>query len=203
MRLQPGPGRSDFLLVGGEDHKSGEADDAGKRLARLQAWARELFPGLGAVTHEWSGQVLETIDYAGFIGRDPGSELIYVAMGDSGQGLTHGVMGAMLNASLISGEENPWADLYSPSRIPLKAGKNYISENLTAVKNLSEYLAPGELSSLDELKAGCGAVIRRGLEKIAAYRDTKGELYLHSAACSHIGCHFGKSSFLCLLAVSG
>ena len=195
MRLQPGPGRSDFLLVGGEDHKSGEADDAGKRLARLQAWARELFPGLGAVTHEWSGQVLETIDYAGFIGRDPGSELIYVAMGDSGQGLTHGVMGAMLNASLISGEQNPWSDVYSPGRTPRMAAKNYVTENLTALKNLSEYLAPGELSSLDELKAGKGAIIRQGLEKLAAYRDISGELYLHSAACTHVGCHLHWNSF--------
>ena len=195
VRLQPGSDGRDFLLVGGEDHKSGEADDADKRLARLQAWARELIPGLGAVTHEWSGQVLDTIDYAGFIGRDPGSQLIYVAMGDSGQGLTHGVMGAMLNASLISGEQNPWTDLYSPGRTPLKAAKNYLAENLTAVKNLSEYLAPGELSSLDELKAGHGAIIRRGLEKIAAYRNDRGELYLHSAACTHVGCHLHWNGF--------
>jgi Rieske Fe-S protein len=195
VRLQKGPGRTDFLLAGGEDHKSGEADDADKRLARLQAWARELIPGLGAVTHEWSGQVLDTVDYAGFIGRDPGSELIYVAMGDSGQGLTHGVMGAMLNASLISGEQNPWADLYAPGRTPLKAAKNYVSENLTAVKNLSEYLAPGELSSLDQLKAGQGAIIRRGLEKLAAYRDDNGALHLYSAACTHIGCHLHWNSF--------
>jgi glycine/D-amino acid oxidase-like deaminating enzyme/nitrite reductase/ring-hydroxylating ferredoxin subunit len=195
VRLQKGPGRTDFLLAGGEDHKSGEADDADKRLARLQAWARELIPGLGAVTHEWSGQVLDTVDYAGFIGRDPGSELIYVATGDSGQGLTHGVMGAMLNASLISGEQNPWADLYAPGRTPLKAAKNYVSENLTAVKNLSEYLAPGELSSLDQLKAGQGAIIRRGLEKLAAYRDDNGALHLYSAACTHIGCHLHWNSF--------
>jgi glycine/D-amino acid oxidase-like deaminating enzyme len=52
-------------------------------------------------THRWSGQVLDTVDYAGFIGRDPVGKNIYVAMGDSGQGLTHGVMGAMLNTGLI------------------------------------------------------------------------------------------------------
>ena len=195
VRLQPGPGRLDFVLVGGEDHKSGEADDAGKRLARLQAWARELIPNLGAVTHEWSGQVLETIDYAGFIGRDPGCQRIYVSMGDSGQGLTHGVMGAMLNSALISGEQSPWADLYSPGRAPLKAAKNYVVENLTTLKNLSEYLAPGELSSLGELKAGQGAIVRRGMEKLAAYRDEHGGLHVHSAACTHIGCHLHWNSF--------
>lgn len=195
VRLQPGPGRSDVLLVGGEDHKSGEADDAGKRLARLQAWARELIPNLGAVTHEWSGQVLDTIDYTGFIGRDPGSERVYVAMGDSGQGLTHGVAGAMLNAALIAGEQHRWSDIYSPGRTPLKAAKNYVVENLTALKNLSGYLAPGEISSLDELKPGRGAILRRGLSKIAAYRDERGELHCHSAACTHVGCHLHWNSF--------
>ena len=54
--------------------------------------------------------MLDTIDYAGFIGRDPGGKNIYVAMGDSGQGLTHGVAGAMLNTALILGEDHPWKD---------------------------------------------------------------------------------------------
>ena len=67
-----------------------------------------LIPGLGKETHRWSGQVLDTIDYAGFIGRDPGGKNIYVAMVDSGQGLTHGVAGAMLNTGLIFGEDHPW-----------------------------------------------------------------------------------------------
>lgn len=195
VRLQPGSGRLDYVLVGGEDHKSGEADDAGDRLARLQAWARALIPELGGVTHQWSGQVLDTVDYAGFIGRDPGSERIYVAMGDSGQGLTHGVMGAMLNAALISGEQHAWADLYAPGRTPLKSVKNFVAENLTPLKNFSEYLAPGELSSLEELKPGRGAIVRRGLQKIAAFRDGNGELHLHSAACTHVGCHLHWNSF--------
>jgi len=195
VRLQPGSGRLDYVLVGGADHKSGEADDAAKRLARLHAWARELIPNLGAVTHQWSGQVLDTVDYAGFIGRDPGKERVYVAMGDSGQGLTHGVMGAMLNSALISGEQHRWSDLYAPGRTPLKSAKNFVTENVTPLKNLSEYLAPGELSSLDELKTGQGAIIRRGLQKIAAFRDGGDELHLHSAACTHVGCHLHWNSY--------
>ena len=109
VRLQPGPGRIDYVLVGGEDHKSGQADDADERFKKLEAWARELISALGNETHRWSGQVLDTIDYAGFIGRDPGGNNIYVAMGDSGQGLTHGVAGAMLNTALIMGEKQSLA----------------------------------------------------------------------------------------------
>ena len=195
VRLQPGPDRVDYVLVGGEDHKSGQADDADERFRRLETWARELVSGLGEETHRWSGQVLDTVDYAGFIGRDPGKNNIYVAMGDSGQGLTHGVAGAMLNAALILGEDHPWQKLYDPGRIPLKAAKNFVMENVTAVKNFVEYVAPGELGSLDELERGKGAIIRRGVEKLAAYRDDKGTLHLNSATCSHVGCHLHWNSF--------
>lgn len=195
VRLQPGPGQTDYVLVGGEDHKSGRADDADDRFEKLESWSRELIPALGKETHRWSGQVLDTIDYAGFIGRDPGAKNVYVAMGDSGQGLTHGVMGAMLNTGLIMGEEHPWKNLYEPGRIPLKAAKNFVVENTTAIKSFAEYIAPGELSSLDELKRGHGAIVREGLKKIAAYRDDKGELHLNSASCSHVGCHLHFNSF--------
>ena len=81
VRLQPGERGKDIVLVGGEDHKSGQADDADKRFEKLEAWARDKISRLGNVTHRWSGQVLDTIDYAGFIGKDPGWEYVYVAAG--------------------------------------------------------------------------------------------------------------------------
>jgi glycine/D-amino acid oxidase-like deaminating enzyme/nitrite reductase/ring-hydroxylating ferredoxin subunit len=195
VRLQPGDKQTDYVIVGGEDHKSGEADDAGRRFEALEKWARGLIPALGTVTHKWSGQVLDTIDYAGFIGLNPGNEHIYVHTGDSGQGMTHGVAGAMINAALILGELAPWVEVYDPSRKTPSAIGNFLKENVTAVKNFAEYLAPGELSDFSELKSGEGAIIRQGLSKIAAYRDENGSLHASSAACTHIGCHLHWNSF--------
>ena len=177
VRLQPGDGRTDFLIVGGGDHKSGEADDAEVRFQALEAWTRNLIPAAQDVTHRWSGQVLDTIDYAGFIGRNPGSNNIYVHTGDSGQGMTHGVVGAMINSALILGREAKWAEVYEPSRKTPAAIGNFLRENVTAVKNFAEYLAPGELADVSDLKAGHGAIIRQGMSKIAAYRDPSGKLY--------------------------
>lgn len=195
VRLQPGHGKKDFVIVGGEDHKSGEADDGAARFDRLESWVRPLIPALEGVTHRWSGQVLDTIDYAGFTGRDPGSEHIHVSTGDSGQGLTHGVMGAMLNTALIVDGKSPWAEVYAPGRTPLAAAWNYLSENVAAVKNFAEYVAPGEMKAVDDLEPGEGAVVRQGLQKIAAYRDKRSALHLNSAACTHIGCHLHWNSF--------
>ena len=154
VRIQPGARGKDYVIVGGEDHKTGEADDGEKRFGRLEDWARELIPALQNITHRWSGQVLDTIDYAGFIGRNPGNERVYVATGDSGQGLTHGVAGAVINADLITLGKSEWAHVYAPDRKPVSAIGNYLRENVTALKNLAEYITPGEIASLDELKAG-------------------------------------------------
>jgi Rieske Fe-S protein len=194
VRLHPATARTDYLIVGGEDHKTGAADDAERRYKSLERWIRRLVPSLGKETHRWSGQVMDTIDFSAFIGRNPGNQNVYVATGDSGQGITHGVVAGMLLSDLITGGRSDWEDVYEPSRKPLRGVGTMISENLTAVKNFAEYVAPGELSSLDDLKPGQGAIVRQGLKKIAAYRDDGGKLYLRSAACTHLGCHLHWNS---------
>ncbi|MBV9555975.1 MAG: FAD-dependent oxidoreductase, partial [Pseudolabrys sp.] len=195
VRLQTGPGNGDYLIVGGEDHKSGEANDAWVRFEALEAWIRNLVPALGAEVTRWSGQVLDTPDYGAFSGRNPGNENVFVHTGDSGQGMTHGAMAGLLIADLITKNESPWQALYDPSRKPTRDLTNFARENMTAIKNFAEYLAPGEIGSYDELKSGEGAIVRDGLRKVAAYRDTKGKLHKCSAMCTHIGCHVHWNSF--------
>ena len=179
--------KNDILIVGGADHKSGEADDADARFLALEAWMRNLLPDLGKELHRWSGQIQDTIDYCAFIGRNPGEKRTFIVTGDSGQGITHGAVAGMLISDLILKGESPWEEVYDPSRKPVKAAGTFLSENLTTAKNFAEYVAPGEISSYDELKPGQGAIVRKGLSKVAAYRDEKGKLFLRSAACSHLG----------------
>jgi glycine/D-amino acid oxidase-like deaminating enzyme/nitrite reductase/ring-hydroxylating ferredoxin subunit len=189
VRLQPGESDKDYLIVGGADHKTGEADDGEARLAQLESWIRRLVPVLGKATHRWSGQVMETIDYSGFIGRNPGNRRVFVATGDSGQGMTHGALAGLLIADLITEGRSVWEELYDPSRKPVSSLGEFVSENVTAVKNFAEYLAPGELDTLEALMPGHGAIVRQGLSKIAAYRDEEDVLHQCSARCTHVGCH--------------
>jgi glycine/D-amino acid oxidase-like deaminating enzyme/nitrite reductase/ring-hydroxylating ferredoxin subunit len=189
IRLQPGPGSTDYLIVGGKDHKSGAADDGDVRFETLAAWIKELVPDLGRESARWSGQVMDTIDYCGFIGVNPDSKRMFVATGDSGQGMTHGALAGILLKNLIIYGASEWSDVYEPSRKPVAATINYVNENVTAIKNFAEYLLPGELKSIDDLKPGDGGVMRKGLEKIAVCRDVDGKLHACSAVCTHVGCH--------------
>jgi len=188
VRLNPGPGATDYLIVGGADHKSGEADDGAVRFEALEAWMRALLPDLGKEVHRWSGQVMDTIDYCAFIGRNPGNERVFVAAGDSGQGITHGVVAGLLLKDLVRGERNDWEDVYDPARKPVSGALNYLRENMTALKNASEYLLPGEIQSESDLAPGQGGVMREGLHRIAVCRDRAGKLHKHEAACTHLGC---------------
>ena len=63
-----------------------------------------------------------------------------------------------------------------------------MTENLDVVTELGRWLTPGEEPSEENIAPGCAAVIRRGLGKIAVYRDEHGEFHECSAACSHLGC---------------
>lgn len=187
VRIQP-EDEYDLLIVGGEDHRSGEASDFDARLGRLEAWARVHFPELGAVEFRWSGQVMEPVDDTAFIGKGPGHEHVYVITGDSGEGLTHGALAGILLADLITGRDNPWADVYAPNRKMLSAAGEYIAENIAPAKNMAEHLTPGELSSPDELEPGQGGIMRSGLKKLAVSRDLQGTVHVRSAACTHAGC---------------
>ena len=113
--------------------------------------------------------------------------------GDSGQGLTHGVMASLLLSALATGKTNSWAEFYDPNRVRMSAASTYVAENVTAVKNFAEYVAPGETGSVDELKRGQGAIIRDGLRKVAAFRDDNGMVHRLSAVCTHLGCHLHRN----------
>ena len=178
----------ELLIVGGEDHKTGQADDSERRFANLERWARERFPMALEVMHRWSGQVMETVDYLAFAGRNPGDHHVFIATGDSGMGMTHGTISAIINTELIHGVEVPWAKLYDPSRFKLKASKEFARENSNVAWQYTDWVKPGEVDSVDEIRQGSGAVIRRGVHKIAVYRDPAGECHQMSAVCTHLGC---------------
>jgi glycine/D-amino acid oxidase-like deaminating enzyme/nitrite reductase/ring-hydroxylating ferredoxin subunit len=188
VRLQPGQAE-DWLIVGGEDHKSGQADDMDARFAHLEAWMRERFPAAIEARLRWSGQVMEPIDYLGFIGRNPGdADNVYIATGDSGMGMTHGTIAGMVISDMIVGRENPWAGLYDPARVSVKAGGEFVSENLNVAAQLTDYVTGGDISSLRALGPGDGAIVRQGLRKLAVFRDEDGVLHERSAVCTHLGC---------------
>jgi glycine/D-amino acid oxidase-like deaminating enzyme/nitrite reductase/ring-hydroxylating ferredoxin subunit len=192
VRLAAAPGDHEVLIVGGEDHKTGQDDEPERRFTALESWTRERFAQAGRVTYQWSGQVMEPQDGLAFIGRNPlDADNVYIATGDSGHGMTHGTIAGMLITDLILGRNNPWAALYEPGRVSLRAARDFLSENVNVAVQYGDLLTAGDVSSVEEVQRGSGAVMRDGLKKVAVYRDESGTLHRFSAICPHLGCVVG------------
>jgi glycine/D-amino acid oxidase-like deaminating enzyme/nitrite reductase/ring-hydroxylating ferredoxin subunit len=177
-----------WVVVGGEDHKTGQDDDP-TAFVRLQAWARDHLPGIESFTHGWSGQIIEPADGLAFIGLDPaGEDNVYVVTGDSGNGVTHGTLGGLLLADLITGRANAWADLYDPKRKLVRASGGWLRENANVALQYRDWAAAGDIGDAQELAPGEGAVVRHGIHRIAAYHAANGEVFAFSARCPHLGC---------------
>jgi nitrite reductase/ring-hydroxylating ferredoxin subunit len=132
---------------------------------------------------------MEPVDSLGYIGRNPHDEHnVYIATGDSGNGMTHGVIAGMLISELIRRGDHGWAKLYDPSRIKPRTALDFAKENINVAAQYTDYLTAGDTGSADYLKPGEGAVVRRGLKKIAAYRDETGRLHEMTAVCPHLKC---------------
>ena len=180
---------TEILIVGGEDHKTGQANDGAQRFDNLERWARERFPQAMAVDFKWSGEVMEPVDGIAFIGRNPlDSDNVFIATGDSGQGMTHGTIAGILLTDLLQRRKNEWEELYSPSRVTLRALPEYAQENINVAGQYTDLITSGEIESPEEVARGEGAVMRQGLSKVAVYRDASGKVHTISAICKHLGC---------------
>lgn len=193
VRVQAYDDSYDLLLIGGEDHQIGSEDAHGPdamRYARLEQWARRRFPVEDAVYH-WSGQVMETMDALGFIGRNPlDRNNVFIVTGDSGNGLTNASVAAILIPALIEGVDHPWRELYSPTRFKLfTAGKVFVKEVIGA---MTEYIKTFPRDSgrevLVNMQVGDGKIINMRGRKYGVYKDDHNMLHFVNAECTHMGC---------------
>jgi len=183
-----GAAQGDLLIVGGEDHKTGQGPDGDQPYRRLEDWTRRNFPMCGEVERRWSGEVMEPADGLGYIGRNAlDRDNVYIVTGDSGNGMTHAAIAAMLIPDQIMGRENPWTTLYAPNRkIGLHALSNYARENANTVAQYRDWLVRGDVADESEIKPGEGAVIARGLTHVAVYKDQNGACTRLNARCTHL-----------------
>jgi glycine/D-amino acid oxidase-like deaminating enzyme/nitrite reductase/ring-hydroxylating ferredoxin subunit len=177
----------DAVIFGGEDHKSGQADDTTACFDRLEEEVVARVSG-AEVTHRWSGQVIETPDGLPYIGRM--AEHQYAATGFAGNGMTFGTLAGMLMTDAIVGRENPWAELFAPDRRAIRHGLiDYLKENADyPYYMLRDRVAGATSRSLRSVKRGSGEIINRDGRKVAAYRSPDGSVTLRSATCTHMGC---------------
>lgn len=175
----------DRIILGGQDHKTGQLEETGESFEKLGMLLRGIAPD-ARITHQWSGQVVETVDGLPYIGENLDGQ--FIATGFSGNGMTFGVAAAMMARDKITGRANDWEEAFSPKRVELAATGNYIRENkdfpcLMVTDRMG--IPAGELA---DIGTGEGRVMKVGGETLAVCRDSEGTPHLLCAVCPHLGC---------------
>ena len=180
-----------YLIVGGEDHRTGLEADTDRCYERLTQYARERF-GLGEPEFRWSGQIIEPVDGLPFIGRNAAAEHVYVATGYAGNGMTFGTLAGMIVSDLIAGRGNRYAALFDATRVkPIAGAVDYVKENVVfPTRLMTDRLTSlnAHETPIEALTPGEGHVFTSDEGKLAVCRDHAGVLHACSAVCTHLGC---------------
>lgn len=177
----------DLLIVGGEDHKTGQEEHPELCFRRLEEWTRARFPAVVDLAYRWSGQIMEPVDGIGFLGHNPlDRDNIYVITGDAGNGITHSTIGAIIITDQIMKRKNPWEELYNPSRISLLSTPTYFRENFNVAGQYGKWLSFKPKPNLDDLRLNDGRVFRDGISMVAVYKNQMGIAHYMSAVCPHL-----------------
>jgi len=183
-------GENVFLLVGGEDHPVGEDNiqKQNEKFSSLESWMRARWPSAGPVKYQWSGQIQEPVDQLFIIGQNPhDEENVFISTADSGNGMIAGPVAGILLADTIIGKNNPWKDLYSPKRKPIKALGTYIKHSAEMATRYRRWVTGSDVKDIEDIQPCKGAVLLKGMKYEAVYKDENGKCSHFDAVCPHLG----------------
>lgn len=107
----------ELLLLGGGGHRTGKKGGGWQELKRSAA---RYYPA-SRERARWAAQDCMTLDGVPYIGPySARTRGLYVATGFNKWGMTSSMAAAMILGDLVTGRENPWAPVFSPSRTMLR-----------------------------------------------------------------------------------
>ncbi len=102
-----------LLLIGGGGHRTGKK---GGGWQEIEDFAKKYYPE-SKIKYHWATQDCMTLDRVPYIGRySAGTKDLYVATGFNKWGMTSSMVAAMILSDIVQGKENPYTEVFSPSR---------------------------------------------------------------------------------------
>lgn len=181
-----------LLIITGEVHRPG-AGGVEERFTRLADWANQHF-GVRELAYRWSAQDNETADDVPYVGRFPGmGDNVFVVAGFGGWGMSNGVAAGRMIAAELGNDPMPWAGIFDPSRVHLRAeGGDLFKNAVTVTKHfVGDRVHVKRAEVLSDIEPGTGQVLQIDGDRVAIYRDTEGVAHAVSAVCTHLGCLVG------------
>ncbi|MDW0117658.1 FAD-dependent oxidoreductase [Sporosarcina thermotolerans] len=180
----------ELVLIVGENHKTGQSPvETMDHYRALEMFGEEVL-GLKEITNRWSAQDLVTLDKLPYIGEiTSGNPNILIATGFRKWGMSNGTAAALLFRDMVTGKENKFEKLYTPSRFYAHPSlKNFLVQNANVVGQLIKGKLDSPNTKPEDLAKGEGAVITLDGHRKGAYRDDDGKVHIVDTTCTHIGC---------------
>lgn len=186
---QAGSDEPDLLIIGGADHPTGSVRDEQQGFETLEHYVHERYD-VQAIEQRWSHELWIAADGLPYIGEVPGMRGAYIATGFAGDGLTYGSAAGLLLSDLLLERENPWAEVFSPSRVRPAASASRMAAGVLHVAShfVGDRLSAGDADSVADVPRGEGRLVDVDGEKLAIYRDKNDEVSAVSPVCQHRGC---------------
>lgn len=183
-------GDKKYLIIGGEDHKSGHCRDTYKPLEALKKYAGKFF-AVKDFAFSWSSQYFQSVDGLPYIGRMPNApENVYVATGYGGNGMIFGTLAGRVLTELILSGKSIYGELFDPAGIkPVSGFSKFVGHNMGVItEKIKEAFNFKEIDGVHDLKNGEAKTGFYKGEKGAVYKDDAGEIHALKNKCTHAGC---------------
>ena len=176
-----------LLIIGGCDSKPGDKFDQHEKMEELVRYASENFQ-MKEINFTWGSMYFEPADGLPYIGHDPLHENAFVSTGYSGDGLTFGLVGAILISDLIKKGDHPWRRVFDPSRMNLSAIPEVLKENANVLKNFVKERLKLSSEYIPHLEKGGGTVLKIDGQTVGICMDIEGNIYAVDPVCTHMKC---------------
>jgi glycine/D-amino acid oxidase-like deaminating enzyme/nitrite reductase/ring-hydroxylating ferredoxin subunit len=180
----------EYLIAGGEDHKTGHEENTDKCFRSLESYVRNYFD-VTEVAYKWSSQYYIPADGLPYIGHLPGNgDTVFTATGFNGNGMILGTIAGKIICDLVLTGESKYKQLFSPDRLKPVAGfTNFVTEAADVVAHLiGDRFNIEKIEAIAQLAAGEAKVLKYEGHVIALYKDEQHQLHAVNSLCTHIDC---------------
>ncbi|SER11503.1 Glycine/D-amino acid oxidase [Gracilibacillus ureilyticus] len=179
----------EIWLLGGENHKTGQYNENNTPYDNLKELAQTKFD-VKERMYEWSAQDYTTLDKLPYIGRlNKNREEIFVATGYRKWGMTNSMVAANVITDMILQKDNPYIDLYRPTRFHADPDlKKFITMNTNVAKEYIMGKIGTKNDEIDQLKQNSAMKMKHHGQTIGLFKDSQNKIHAVDTTCTHLGC---------------
>ena len=179
----------ELLLIGGMDHRTGEASSYNDTYGKLEEVAKKYYPD-SSVLFRWNTRDCISLDKLPYIGSfSSAMPNMFVGTGFKKWGMTLSNVASNIIVDKICGNYNKYEYLFKSTRFkPIKNIDEFKNMVVQSSNSLLINKFKKSQMSFDKIANNSGSIIEVNGEKVGIYKNNNGKIYAVKPICTHLGC---------------